>query len=109
MKMHISMIPQEIIDKYNLEHFKDDKGWFYMIIDKGVYILKQAGIISNNDRQKHLKPYGYAPVRNPPGLWEFKGRHTMFTLVVDDFWSRLLQNNVHSTSIMHWRKNTKLP
>ena len=35
-----------------------------MIIDKGVYGLKQAGIIANNELQKQLKPYVYAPVRH---------------------------------------------
>ena len=45
--------------------------------------IKQAGIISNNEIQKHLKPYGYAPVRHSPGLWEYKGRDTMFTPWVD--------------------------
>ena len=29
-----------------------------MRIDKGVYGLKQSGIIANNELQKHLKPYG---------------------------------------------------
>ena len=36
MKMHISMIPQEIIDQYNFENFKYDKDWCYMKIDKGM-------------------------------------------------------------------------
>ena len=76
--MHISRIPQEIIDQYNIEHLKDDKCWCYMRTDKGMYGLKQAVIVSNNELQKLLKPYG-------PGMWECKGRDTMFNLVVDDF------------------------
>ena len=100
MKMHISMIPQEIIYLYNIENLKDDTGWCYTRIYKGMYGLKQEDIIANNELQKHLKPYGYAPVRHTPGLWEFKGRDTMFTLVIDDFWSILSQNNVHSTSLI---------
>ena len=95
------MIPQEIIDKYNHEYLKDDKGWCYMRIDKGMHRLKQAGIIDNNAIQKHLKPYGYAPVRHTPVLWECKGRDTMFTLVVGNIWSRLPQKNVHSTLLIH--------
>ena len=50
-----------------------------------MYGLKQAGIIVNNDLQKQLKPYGYAPVRHTPELWDCKGRDTMFTLVVYAF------------------------
>ena len=66
--MHISMIPQEIIYQYSIESLKDDKGWCYMRVDKRIYVLKQAGIISNNELQKHLKPYGYAPVMHTPVL-----------------------------------------
>ena len=36
MKIHISMIPQEIIDQYNFENFKYDKDWCYMKTDKGM-------------------------------------------------------------------------
>ena len=84
MKMNISMIPQEVIDQYNIEKSKDNKGWCYTRIHKGMYVLKQAGIITNNELQKHLKPYGYAPVRHTTGLWECKGRDKIFTLVVDN-------------------------
>ena len=64
-----------------------------MIIDKGVYGLKQAAIIANTELQKQLKPYWYAPVRHTPGLWEYKERDTMFTQVDN--------KNVHNTSLMH--------
>ena len=56
-----------------------------MRIDIGIYGLKQSGILSNNELQKHLKPYWYVPVRHTPVLWQCKGRDTMFTLVVDFF------------------------
>ena len=54
-------------------------------MDKGMYGLKQAGIIANNELQKHLKPYGCAPIRHAPVLWECKEKDTMFTLVLDNF------------------------
>ena len=50
-----------------------------------MYGLKQEDIIANNELQKHLKPYGYAPVRHTPVFWECKGRDTIFTLVIDEF------------------------
>ena len=46
IKMHISDIPQEIIDEYNLLTLVDDKGFVYINIVKGMYGLKQAGIIT---------------------------------------------------------------
>ena len=54
-KMNISMIPQEVIDQYNIEKSKDNKGWCYTRIHKGMYVLKQAGIIANNELQKTLE------------------------------------------------------
>ena len=60
-----------------------------MRIDKRMYGLKQAGIISNNELQKDLKPYEYASVRRNLVLWERKGRYTMFTLVVDMFFFKI--------------------
>ena len=47
MKLQISIIPKEIIEAYNLYNIQYNNGWVYMKIYKGVYGLKQAGIISN--------------------------------------------------------------
>ena len=44
MKFHISTIPQEIIDEYNLLDIVDNNGFVYVKIVKGMYVLKQAGI-----------------------------------------------------------------
>ena len=38
-------------------------------IVKGMYGLKKAGIIANQEICVHLKSYGYEPVRHTPGLW----------------------------------------
>ena len=102
MKIHISMIPQEIVTEYKLATMKYVKGWYYMRIDKGMYGLKQAGIISNKELQKHLLPYGYAPVRHTPGLWECKDSDTMFTLVVDDFFVKITSDEeaLHLTNAL---------
>ena len=47
MRIPLKIIPQEIIDAYNLTALVDDQGWIYMHIDKGMYCLKQVGIIAN--------------------------------------------------------------
>jgi hypothetical protein len=46
MKMLLSRFPEEIIHKYNLNALAVD-GWVYIEIRKGMYGLKQAGIIAN--------------------------------------------------------------
>jgi hypothetical protein len=74
MKMLLSRFPEEIIQKYNLKALAVD-GWVYIEIRKGMYGLKQAGLLVN---QLH-------PARHTPGLWLHKTRPVSFTLVVDDF------------------------
>ena len=85
MKFLLSNIPQEIIDEYNLTEKVDDKGYVYIKIVKGMYGLKQAGIIAHKELIKHLVPHDYAPVQHTPGLWKHDTRDTIFSLVVDDF------------------------
>jgi hypothetical protein len=84
MKMMLSRFPEEIIQRYNLKALAVD-GWGYIEIRKGMYGLKQAGILANQLLQTRLAPYGYYPARQTPGLWLHKTRPISFTLVVDDF------------------------
>jgi hypothetical protein len=84
MKMLLSRFPEEIIQKYNLNALAVD-GWVYIEIRKGMYGLKQAGLIANQLLQTRLAPFGYYPARHTPGLWLHKTRPISFTLVVDDF------------------------
>jgi hypothetical protein len=84
MKMLLSRFPKEIVQKYNLNALALD-GWVYIEIRKGMYGLKQAGLIADQLLQTHLAPFGYYPARHTPGLWLHKTRPILFTLVVDDF------------------------
>ena len=47
IRLPIKIIPQEIINKYNLNGIVED-GWLYVKIGKGMYGLPQAGKISND-------------------------------------------------------------
>ena len=85
MKLNNHIIPQEIIDEYALHNLVDENGGVYLEIVKGMYGLKQAGIIANMELTKHLEKFGYKPVRHTPGLWKHNTRATIFTLVVDAF------------------------
>jgi hypothetical protein len=62
MKLHISKIPTEIINEYNLASLATNDGWIYMEIRKGTPGLKQAGRIANDRLTLHLAKYGYSPV-----------------------------------------------
>jgi hypothetical protein len=84
IKMLLSRFPEEIIQKYNLNALAVD-GWVYIEIRKGMYGLKQAGLLANQLFQTRLAPFGYYPARHTPGLWLHKTRPISFTLIVDDF------------------------
>jgi hypothetical protein len=84
MKMLLSRFPEEIIQKYNLNALAVD-GWVYIEIRKGMYGMKQAGLLVNQLLQTRLAPFGYYPSRHTPGLWLHKTWPISFTLLVDDF------------------------
>jgi hypothetical protein len=84
MKMLLPRFPEEIVDKYNLCALAVD-GWVHIEIRKGIYGLKQAGVLANQLLQTRLAPFGYYPARHMPGLWLQKTRPVAFSLIVDDF------------------------
>jgi hypothetical protein len=84
MKMLLSHFPEEIVQKYNLSALAVN-GWVYIEIRKGMYGLKQAGLLANQLLQTRLAAFRYYPARHTPGLWLHKTRAISFTLVVDDF------------------------
>jgi hypothetical protein len=84
MKMLLSRFPEEIVRKYNLDTLAVD-GWVYIEIRKGMYGLKQAGLLANQLLQTCLAPFGYYPARHTPGIWLHKTRPIAFSLIVGDF------------------------
>jgi hypothetical protein len=52
---------------------------------KGMYGLKQAGLLANQLLQTRLAPFAYCPARHTPGLLLHKTRPIGFSLIVDDF------------------------
>ena len=85
MRVHITDVPNEIIDQYDLRSKADDRGWVYIRIDKGMYGLPQAGRLANDQLAKLLELHGYYQARHTPGLWRHNSRPIKFALVVDDF------------------------
>ena len=85
IKIHISVIPQEIINEYSLLAIVDNKGFIYIKIVKVMYGLKQDKIISHQELIKHLAPYRYHLVKYTPVIWKHDTKDTFFFLVVDYF------------------------
>jgi hypothetical protein len=96
MKMLLSHFQEEIVQKYHLNALAVD-GWVYIEIRKGMYGLKQAGLLANQLLHTRLAPRGYYPARHTPGLWLHHTRPISFTLVVDDFAVKYVgkQHNEH--------------
>jgi hypothetical protein len=80
-----SVIPQEVWDdpRYDIQVAND--GYIYLEIRRGMYGLKEAGIIAFNQLVKKLAPSGYEPMPFTPGLWRHRTKRTTFALCVDDF------------------------
>jgi len=84
MRIAYKLIPDEIKKQYNLHKIVHDEH-IYIRIEKGMYGLPQAGKIANDELQRHLLPFGYAPCPRTPGLWKHTSKPITFALVVDDF------------------------
>jgi hypothetical protein len=84
MKMLLSRFSEEIAQNYNLNTLAVD-GWVYINIRKGMYGLKQAGLLANQLLKARLAPFGYYPAHRTPGIWLHKTRPISFSLIVDDF------------------------
>jgi hypothetical protein len=84
MRIPLKMIPQVIIDQYNLLPLVHN-GYVMVEINKGMYGLPQAGILANKRLVKHLASHGYVKAPRTPGLFTHVTRPVTFCLVVDDF------------------------
>jgi hypothetical protein len=76
MKMLLSRFPEEIIQKYNLNALAVD-GWVFIEIRKGMYGLKQAGLLANQLLQTRLAPFGYYPHDSPKHPQHTPSRYVM--------------------------------
>ena len=88
MRLLITIIPDEIIAEYNLLPLVKNK-FVYILIQKGMYGLPQAGKLANDELIKHLAPFGYHPTTHTSGLWTHNTRNISFILTVDDLISNI--------------------
>jgi hypothetical protein len=84
MRIPLELIPQEIIDAYDL-HALAHNGYVYIRINKGMYGPPQAGKLANDLLAKRLAKHAYYQSPFIQGLWKHTWRPIQFTLVVDDF------------------------
>ena len=84
LRISIALIPDEIIQKYNMLPLVRN-GFIYLDICKVVYGFPQVGCLSNYLLTKILSPKGYFQCTHTPGLWRHPLRPILFSLVLDNF------------------------
>jgi hypothetical protein len=77
MVINLPSLPQETIDKYNFIDLSQD-GKVYIEIQKGMYGLPQAGILTNELLQRNLAKDGYRPTQHTHDLWNHDTRPISF-------------------------------
>ena len=60
MRIHKKFIPQEVLDEYDITF--DDRDFTYVEIRRGMYGLKEAGVIAFDQLVQKLKRFGYDPM-----------------------------------------------
>ncbi len=68
MKMPISIFPEWIKKQYEIEKHALN-GFIYLRMERAVWRLPQAGMLTNKLLCKRLAPHGYYECINMPGLW----------------------------------------
>ena len=57
MRIHKKSIPQEVLDKYDI--IFDNRDFTYVEMRRGMYGLKEAGVIAFDQLVQKLKRFGY--------------------------------------------------
>ena len=84
MRIARKQMSAQYIEENNMEDMCED-GYYYVEIYKGIYGLPQAGLLAQDKLLAHLRTKGYNMAKNTPCLFTHKTRKITFTLVVDDF------------------------
>ena len=85
IRVKFSDLPDEIIDEYKLKSKATKDGSVYIVANRDMCGLPQAGLLANQLLEKRLNKHGYHQSKLVPGLWTHEWRPVQFTLVVDDF------------------------
>ena len=66
MRIYKKIIPQEVLDEYNI--IFNDRYFIYVEIRRGMYGLKEAGVIAFDQLVQKLKRFGYETMPQTHGL-----------------------------------------
>ena len=83
MRIHKKIIPQEVLDEYNI--IFDGCDFTHVEIRRGMYGPKEGGVIALDQLDRKLKRFGYKPMPYTPELWRHTSRKTTFTICLNNF------------------------
>jgi hypothetical protein len=78
-------MPDNVFEHYNLRDKATSNGYICCEIQKGMYGLPQAGIIAQQLLEERLQKHGYHQSQMTPGLWKHNTCPISFSLFVDNF------------------------
>jgi hypothetical protein len=92
MTIPLALFAQWIIEQYDLNvHVLNGK--VHLELRCGVWGSPQAEILANKRLRQKMAPFGYHECLNMPGLWYYDSHPILFTLVVDNFGVKYINNN----------------
>ena len=71
MRMPLLVFPEWVQKQYKLDEHAQS-GFVYLRMERAIWGLPQAGILTNKLLRKRLAPHGYYECINTPGLWRHK-------------------------------------
>jgi len=109
-RIKLELFPQEIINHYNLDKKADDKGYVFCKLNRGMYVLPQAGKLAQDQLIERLNKVGYYQSKTTPGYWKHQWRVISVTLVVDHFGVKYVNkadvNHLISVLTQHYEIDT---
>ncbi len=85
MQLPMADMPEGIIEHYNLRDKSTPNSYIYCEIQKGMYGLPQAGIITQQLLEERLRKQCYCQSQMTPGLWKHDTHPISFLPVINDF------------------------
>ena len=67
--------------------------YVYFEIRRGMYVLKESGIISFKQLAQKIVPFGYHSMKYTPGLWKHNTCKTTFALCVNNLGVKYLSQD----------------
>ena len=91
------MVPFALFPQWNIEHYNLNrhalKGKVNLELRSAVWGFTQVGILANTPLRWKLAPFGYHECLNTPGLWYHETCPISFTLMVDNFSTKYINND----------------